>query len=224
MTKGKCYFCDKILGRVAMEKHLSVCEKREEKTAKNNPNNIRMFQLFIQCLYAKDFWMYIGINPEKPFLLLDEFLRKIWLECCNHLSMFEVNGVRYSSHPEGEISLRIKLYKSIRVGTTFLYKYDFGNSTDIKIIVEKEYKGLLPEDKNIEVLARNEIPNVKCKCGNNPKYICSKCMKKGLDDYLFCESCLEYHQCERESVLPFVNSPRVGICNYKGLAEEIKYF
>jgi hypothetical protein len=33
---------------------------------------------------------------------LDAFLRETWLECCGHLSSFEIAGERYASNPMDE--------------------------------------------------------------------------------------------------------------------------
>ncbi len=224
MTKGKCYFCDKIIGRTAMKKHLETCEKRKEKIDKESQNKTHMFQLFVECSYGKDFWMHIGINTEKSLRLLDEFLREIWLECCGHLSMFTINGVEYSSDSETGKSMKVKLSKILHTGTKFSHEYDFGTPTELTLVVEKEYDTILPKDKSLEVLARNEIPEINCKCGKKAEYICSICFYDEPDGFLLCKSCAKKHECGEEALLPIVNSPRAGVCGYEGPAAEIKYF
>ena len=36
---------------------------------------------------------------------LDEFLRRTWLECCGHMSAFEIGGQRYSGRVDREFDL-----------------------------------------------------------------------------------------------------------------------
>ncbi len=36
------------------------------------------------------------------------------------------------------------------------------------------------------------------------------------DDDFFCDEHAEEHACEEESLLPVVNSPRMGVCGYCG--------
>ncbi len=42
------------------------------------------------------YWMHIEIPAASKLTKLDDFLRNIWLECCGHLSQFEIEGVRYA--------------------------------------------------------------------------------------------------------------------------------
>jgi hypothetical protein len=40
--------------------------------------------------------MHLEVTASTALATLDRFLRVTWLECCGHLSAFEIVGVRYS--------------------------------------------------------------------------------------------------------------------------------
>lgn len=42
------------------------------------------------------YWMHIEIPAATQLIKLDQFLRDMWLECCGHLSQFEIAGVQYT--------------------------------------------------------------------------------------------------------------------------------
>ena len=41
-------------------------------------------------------WMELGVRADTTLHELDRFLRSVWLECCGHLSHFDIAGVVYS--------------------------------------------------------------------------------------------------------------------------------
>src|SRR5579884_3845875 len=44
--------------------------------------------------------MHLEIPTSEELATLDDFLRAIWLECCDHLSAFRIDGTSYDSEPE----------------------------------------------------------------------------------------------------------------------------
>ena len=42
-------------------------------------------------------WMVLVVQPTTSLRQLDQFLRRQWLECCGHMSYFEIGDVRYSA-------------------------------------------------------------------------------------------------------------------------------
>ena len=46
-------------------------------------------------------WMVLAVRPNTSLLQLDQFLRDLWLECCDHISRFVIGGTRYSSRDTG---------------------------------------------------------------------------------------------------------------------------
>lgn len=49
----------------------------------------RWFHLVVQARYAPDYWLHLQAPGDRTFGELDSVLRRLWLECCNHLSAFE---------------------------------------------------------------------------------------------------------------------------------------
>eukprot|EP01031_Cornospumella_fuschlensis_P032695 gene32695-39528_t len=160
-------------------------------------------------------------------LVLDKFLRVIWLECCGHLSKFSV------SHPT--IGKKTLLQDA---GSKMDYEYDFGSSTYLTVTIE----GTLADvpSNRIVVLARNDFPTEICE-------VCKACNATSLfhwDDLSpVCEECKAQKKQElRESLRrssgwadsadetaervckPIINSPRVGQCCFAGPAEDIDSF
>ena len=160
--------------------------------------------------------MHVAVPVTAPLRKLDDFLRRAWLECCGHMSAFEIHGQRYASASmEGESSMGASLSQVLEVGTKFNYEYDYGSTTDLalKVIALREQdlaKGA------IQLLAMNEPPRIICqRCGIEPAtLICTECAWKG--EGWFCEGCAVAHDCGDEMCLPVVNSPRVGVCGYTG--------
>jgi len=44
--------------------------------------------------------MHFEIPSSEPLSTLDDFFRAIWVECCDHLSGFEIGGTSYADEPE----------------------------------------------------------------------------------------------------------------------------
>lgn len=88
---------------------------------------------------------------------LDYYLRRIWLECCGHMSQFSVGGWRGEEIP-----------KNRRIGEAFQHEvelthiYDFGTSSEtlIKAVGTREGKPTAP--RPIALMVRNLMPEAKC--------------------------------------------------------------
>jgi hypothetical protein len=147
---------------------------------------------------------------------LDRFLRDIWLECCGHLSAFEILGERFSVSPLDEYEekgMNQKIGDIIKSGTIFHHEYDFGTTTVLGLKAVFEFEANL---KNaINVLARNDTPEIKCdECGKIATQVCPQCIYD--EAGWLCDDCAEDHECGEDMLLPVVNSPRVGVCGYCG--------
>ncbi len=162
--------------------------------------------------------MFLEVPDSITLKKLDEFLRAIWLECCGHLSAFEIHGQRYEVTHTGDKFFykrpksmqTAKLEKILRVGDTFSYEYDFGTTTMLNLKVVNERVGYMP-DTEIRLLARNFAPVLPCKvCKGEAKFL-------RVSDYPPEPYCEEHSAAFAEDeLLPVVNSPRVGECAYKG--------
>src|ERR1700733_11239972 len=123
-TKGQCSTCKTVVSNKAARQHLEKCTLL---TKKGN-NSCYLIRVHGD---AKVFWVYIAIPLKCTLAELDSFLRKLWLECCGHLSSFNIAGVTYEDCMEasyGECDekssdIRIAAEKILRSGITFTYKY-----------------------------------------------------------------------------------------------------
>lgn len=94
------------------------------------------------------------------------------------------------------------------------YEYDFGTATELKLKVISEQQASA-KGSTIPVLARNVPPVILCEeCGKPATEVCSQCIFEGRG--WLCDDCVVEHECEKEMLLPVVNSPRVGMCAYTG--------
>ena len=224
-SMGTCTFCHGEFSKSSMTRHLETCEQRviaEAKTgSRQKIQKTRKFHLVVEGRYLPIYWMHLEVTASATLATLDRFLRDIWLECCGHLSAFEIGGVRYAvdaGMDDGwdmdEKSMRVRLDKVLSPGQTCSYEYDYGTTTDLKlkVISEREVEA---KGKAIQVLARNNQPMIVCEvCGKPATSVCSQCIDD--DRGWVCDTCAEDHECGEEMLLPVVNSPRVGMCAYTG--------
>ncbi len=203
---GTCFLCHKIISNIKIARHLNDCVKKDAEinSKENKPTKIFRIKIFSN----KTFWLYVEMPSDASLQYLDDFLRAIWLECCGHLSEFNVLG-------SGRYSKNETIEHIFKKGIAFSYEYDFGSTTLLQGEIIDCYYGHL--DKKIRLLARNNMPVLKCTtCSSRSKYICSSCYR------LCCSQCCQQHKCAKEGMLPIVNSPRMGICKYMGELEETR--
>jgi hypothetical protein len=221
MSKGQCNLCGGTFSKSAMPKHLMSCKQKQVDSAKSTPDKAtrkeQVFHLVVEGRYSPDYWMHLMVPADAKLEVLDRFLRDIWLECCGHLSAFDIEGQRYSVYPmeySDEKSMKAKLDKLLMPGMKFYHEYDFGSTTYLMLkVVSKEIKKI--KDKSIEVLARNEPPSYPCEsCDKVATLVCPQCIYSG--EGCLCDECAAEHECGEDMLLPIVNSPRVGMCGYTG--------
>ena len=227
-SKGICTFCHGEFSKSAMTRHLETCQQRIMAEAKagsrQKAQQTRKFHLLVEGRDLPMYWMHLGVTASTTLATLDRFLRNTWLECCGHLSAFEIEGVRYSVDAgmyEGgdmggmsEKSMRVRLDKVFSPGQSCSYEYDYGTTTELRLRVISELEGAT-KGNAIQVLARNTPPVILCQvCGKPATEVCSQCIFE--DGGWLCDSCAEEHECGEEMLLPVVNSPRVGMCAYTG--------
>ena len=222
-TKGTCQFCHGVFGKAAMAKHLETCPQRTGDAAARSGKTTKQTQLLHLLVEGRDqpqYWMHLEMPANTTLQTLDNFLRKTWLECCGHLSKFDLAGVSYASYPDpefGDKSMRVQVGTLLSPEVQFSHEYDFGTTTELRLKVVSEREGEVKGKSSIQVLARNEPPTIPCSvCGKPATDVCAQCIYEGSG--WLCETCAEEHECGEEMLLPVVNSPRVGMCAYSGPA------
>ncbi len=121
-SSGYCYLCGTELGKTAMKNHVLKAHAGGEAGQ-------RCSLLKIEGAYNKDYWLLMDVPIDKTLAAVDKFLRKIWLECCGHLSGFYGSG-----HYQSQIGKGRRL-SDFLVGDRLFYEYDFGTPTECVITV-----------------------------------------------------------------------------------------
>jgi len=217
-TKGTCQLCHGVFSKGAMSKHLEACRQKTDVTATSKATKkASSLHLLVEGRDLPQYWMHLEIPATTTLQKLDSFLRDTWLECCGHLSKFDIADVSYASYvdPEfGDKSMRAQVGSILGPGQQFLYEYDYGTTTELHLKIIDEHEGQAKE-KSIRVLASNEAPLIVCNvCGKPATEVCSQCIFE--DSGWLCEACAKEHECGEDMLLPVVNSPRVGMCAYEG--------
>jgi len=102
-SKGTCIFCKGEFDRAKMTQHLKFCKPRtaDIKSANSTESEkTKLFHIVVEGRYLPMYWMHLEVPADVTLTDLDDFLRAIWLECCDHLSAFHIGKVSYSSQTE----------------------------------------------------------------------------------------------------------------------------
>jgi hypothetical protein len=222
LSNGTCQFCHSVLSKTVMTRHLQACASRKDIAATTDLKSVkktRMVHLLVEGRAQPQYWMHLEFPTAVTLQALDDFLRGTWLECCGHMSKFEIAGTSYASYPDpdfGDKSMSVQAGRLLSPGMQFFHEYDYGTTTELRLKVLEDREGEA-KGKSIQVLARNEPPLISCeKCGKPATDVCSQCIDEG--EGWLCDACSEEHECGEEMLLPVVNSPRVGMCAYTGHA------
>jgi hypothetical protein len=187
-----------------MARHISSCSASHD--ASGSQQSIILLR--IEAAGDPRYWFYLEARSDASLQQLDALLRRVWLECCGHMSAFRVG--------QREPAMRSKIGMSLGTkGLRFTYDYDFGSTTTLTGQVLGAREGCLGRTAT-RLLARNEPLQWTCEVCTEPAIVvCPFCIDTG--PYLFCEAHAQQHPCAEEEVyLPVVNSPRMGVCAYSG--------
>ena len=208
--KATCLLCKSKYTGSGMTRHLQSCLPR---SLENQRKSLKLksrpfFHILVKGYYSPEYWLHLKVASNAKLEVLDQFLRDIWLECCGHLSAFRYEGI--------ELAMRRELKDMLRPGMELLHEYDFGTTTELLVKVVGRYEGPMEKNKPVEILSRNEGPEIPCdECGKALAVeICTECQWEG--GGWLCPPCAESHECSEEMFLPVVNSPRTGVCGYAG--------
>src|SRR3712207_6046139 len=122
---GTCALCGKRTSKAAMTRHLKRCAADNE-PSQGKPTHL--FHLRVEDAYSPIFWLDLEMKTSATLVDLDACLREIWLECCGHLSAFDIEGSTYSVLPHSadpllgipaERVMNVKLEEVLTTGTRF---------------------------------------------------------------------------------------------------------
>lgn len=207
LSEVKCIYCKVAIQQNSIVKHLTkhLSDFKKEETSEHEEVyhlNIKAAEMFLQVL----------VKGTASFKTLDTFLRKIWVECSDHMSDFH--------HKNFKIRMSDKFDTILMPKLKFEYSYDYGSTTSFSLQVCRSYR--ISQKENVLLLSRNEPLNIICRsCNKKPATsICTVHMYE-TDECFFCDKCASKHEEECDDFLdyakmPVVNSPRMGICGYIG--------
>ena len=109
---GICKFCRGEFEKAKMSQHLKYCKERarmEAEIAKSPKGKkferTKLFHIVLEGKYNPQYWMHIEMPAEAQLFLLDDFIRAVWVECCDHLSAFQIGEFYYETErPEYDFS------------------------------------------------------------------------------------------------------------------------
>ena len=227
---GRCAVCGVAVTRAGAQKHLAVCAPALDAVA--NPEQ-RLIQFRVTAPGLAPYWLDIEVKAEARLDALDSFLRRVWLECCGHLSAFRVGQLTYFSRGYDfgfsrvlgnlgprqlpERSMTVKVREVLMSSDDVLeYEYDFGSTTSLRLRVTGERTGR-PGRPAVRLLVRNTPPEWPCAvCGQPASKVCVYCIQEEKNAFV-CTKHGNRHACgEGDGFLPVVNSPRMGVCGYTG--------
>lgn len=224
-TYGQCRLCARSFKKAGMQRHVRACRGRLA-----GPGAGDGLLLALEDRYLSSYWLVVEASPTVTWDHLDAFLRRIWVECCGHMSCFKHAGTTFAYDVDGASewaedphSMAERIADTVAPSSRFSYQYDFGTTTELVGRALDVVPGA-PTSPAVEVLARNEMPVHRCAaCGQSSTRVCALCYQMTDERCWYCEACSEGHRCsdpDGEYFLPVVNSPRVGLCGYDGPAEE----
>ena len=223
-STGTCFLCSGKLSKRAMSKHLQNCRVKSADKVGDPKGKAKVqgatqtFHLLVEG--SPMHWLHLEASADATLEQLDAFLRNIWLECCGHLSDFDIGGVTYAAMPSSdyreERSMKIALGRVLGKGQKFRHTYDYGSTTRLDLKVVSTREAAFPA-RFIQLQARNDPPEIACcECGAPAVLVCTQCLWDG--GGWLCKACSRNHECGDEMCLPVVNSPRCGVCGYTGEA------
>src|SRR3989344_4652145 len=139
-----------------------------------------IFLIGIQYTDSHLYWMFVEVKTDITLEKLDQFLRKMWLECCGHLSRFIINDVSYERYRSGGTygeesrTMKVPMNKILDVNKVFHHEYDYGTPTCLQLKIFAIRQGTL--DKPVILMTHNEPPEWKCAfCKSIATDVCGIC-------------------------------------------------
>ena len=223
-SNGNCELCGKSYRKSGMSRHLKSCLTKTAGADDKPGQQNKSIHLLVEDTDRPEYWLHLAVPEAMELAELDQYLRDIWLECCLHLSTFDIRRTFYDRVLfddddflilDDQQGMDVALGRVAPVGTRFSHRYDFGTTTELAIRSLAEVDGWAEE---IRLLARNHAPAIDCSiCGAPAMWV-----GPSEDDWIaitagLCDACAS----TSEYRLPIVNSPRSGVCGYDGTPMQV---
>ena len=116
---GVCQACGARKGKAAMVAHVQDCMPGHVGAGSSRvPEPLLLLRAEARGLPT--FWLDVAVKREGKLKDVDRFLRRIWLECCGHMSEF-------STGTHHKVSMNTKVSEALGPGDRLGYVYDFGS-------------------------------------------------------------------------------------------------
>lgn len=218
MTKGTCSRCRKTMSKGAMTRHLGTCGRAE----RGDP----AWLISVCARHAPaDYWAHLEVPGDATLHALDGYLRELWLECCGHLSQFEIRGRTYAlgadlfdggADPFGDFddaSMDVDIGDVLSPGQEARHIYDMGSTTELVVRCLEERADGGDGDHPAAGPKRATAHRLRGVRSAGDDHL--RRMPLGRSRHL-CGACASEHACDDEMYLPLTNSPRSGVCGYVG--------
>ncbi len=158
---GICKFCRGEFEKAKMSQHLKNCKERarmEAETAKSPKGKkfvrTKLFHIVLEGKYNPQYWMHIEMPTEAQLIHLDDFIRAAWVECCDHLSAFQIGEFYYESEPPSFDFSSIKILDPDEAASMEVKGTTSEDSEDDAEDLEEEFDPLLLETIPTDIVAK----------------------------------------------------------------------
>ena len=152
-SPGWCHICGDVIRANDAKAHTQTCimykAQRRYTVRKMDKRYARSMPIMIWVRSEQlQHWMILVVQPTTSLRQLDHFLRDQWLECCGHLSQFEIGQTTYSSCVPGpdddptfdndltednDQHMVHTVEETISHGQRFNYEFDYGDTTCLNL-------------------------------------------------------------------------------------------
>ena len=94
VSGGNCELCGKSYRKSGMTRHLQSCVAKIGLLGKSDGRPVKSVHIFVEDDYRPEYWMHLAMPASAALKELDQYLRDVWLECCGHLSSFNIGRAR----------------------------------------------------------------------------------------------------------------------------------
>lgn len=178
VSEGTCHLCQGKFTKNTITRHLQGCLAAHEPPRGKEQ---KLFHLAIDGFGP--YWLHVEMPGTGTFAELDGFLRDIWLECCDHLSLFRFETDRLKrlgvndewdfasdAMPEEEL-MDFEIAEILEPKLAFGYDYDMGSTTSLRLKVAGIRAGKWAGKERVRLLARNLPPEIPCdQCGKPARW------------------------------------------------------
>jgi hypothetical protein len=162
-SEGKCLYCGKTFVKTGLNRHLK--SHIERKSTENPKGKSYLVKVETDPRYSsRPYFLTLWVDGTATMIDIDDLLRGIWLECCEHMSaftnpanksknkMWEIDRAmklleqgkqkeydKLMEESDGDVPMERKVNKDFHKDLKLKYEYDLGSSTCLQQTVLNEF-------------------------------------------------------------------------------------